>query len=105
MILCKNKYIKKIKNMDCYKCMHKGCVPGSAHSRCLALRNSSGDPDGAELFELEILLATHQCELKINGEPMVKIDECGIRNGWASFPLDFDPVWLSECKLFKEKTN
>ena len=22
---------------------------------------------------------------------------------WASWPLDFDPVWVEECKLFASK--
>jgi hypothetical protein len=85
--------------------MYRGCVPGDAHSCCHAIRENASEPNDPKIMELEILLATHQCMLMVNDEPIVKLDECGIKNGWAGFPLNFDPVWLSDCKLFKEKID
>lgn len=34
----------------------------------------------------------------------VKLHETGVRNGWANWPFNFDPVWLVACSgfMFKE---
>lgn len=34
----------------------------------------------------------------INGSH-IKINEHGAKNGWAEWPLDFDPIWIEECVL------
>jgi hypothetical protein len=53
---------------------------------------------------LEILLSSHQVQLtnKETNEPLVKMDDHGIRNGWASWPIDFDPIWVENC-VFETK--
>jgi hypothetical protein len=85
------------KKPNCYGCKFRGTVPGSAHSRCNLI--SSTVSDETKKFELEIMLATHQIQLTNGntGEPLVSMNEMGIRGGWASWPLDFDPVWLEVC--------
>ena len=91
---------------NCYNCKFRGTVPGSAHSRCNVL--SSTCSDEPKLFELEIMLSTHSVQLtnKDTGEPLVKFDDHGIRNGWASWPIDFDPVWIERCVFeTKKETN
>lgn len=62
----------------CYECSHRGRVIGSAHSSCMA--------------------AT------IKG-PTCKVptfDPHGIKNGWAYWPYNFDPVWLLNCDRFED---
>jgi len=29
----------------------------------------------------------------------VDINLHGAKNGWASWPVDFDPIWINDCKL------
>lgn len=58
---------------DCYKCVHRLEVPGSAHSRC------------------------NKHEAKVTG------NSHGRRMGWFSWPFNFDPVWLQSCDSFSDK--
>jgi len=58
---------------NCYKCKHKGSVPGSAHSSC---KNTNA---------------------VVRGTPH------GISNGWFFHPYDFDPTWLEACTGFEAK--
>lgn len=57
---------------NCYECVHRLNVPGSAHSRCN------------------------------NVSATVKGDEYGIGKGWFLWPLNFDPVWLESCDGFSD---
>jgi hypothetical protein len=57
---------------DCYKCIHALNNPGDAHLRCNNLR------------------------AKVIGQAY------GIRNGWFTWPLNFDPTWLVSCKGFSD---
>lgn len=61
---------KKQEKPDCYKCKHRGTIPGDCHSSC---GNS---------------------EAKVEGNPQ------GIRGGWFFHPHNFDPVWLESCDGF-----
>jgi hypothetical protein len=89
---------------DCYNCKWRGTVPGSAHSSCKVI--SSNVSEDSKAMQLEIMLATHQVQLtnKETNEPLVKLNETGIRGGWASWPLDFDPIWIESC-VFEKKEN
>lgn len=58
---------------DCYKCVHKGSVPGSAHTRC------------------------NNFDAKVSG------DSYGVKMGWFMWPLNFDPTWLTKCDGFSDK--
>lgn len=57
---------------NCYKCIHRMLVPGSAHSRC---NNMTANVEG---------------------------DEHGIRKGWFMWPLNYDPTWLVSCDGFSD---
>ena len=84
---------------DCYECIHRGEVPGSAHSCCNhpateAVRSSSL----AQLFALMV------------GAPPMPVDglnvvghKHGIRMGWFAWPLNFDPTWLESCDGFEAR--
>jgi hypothetical protein len=92
---------------SCYKCRFRGEVPGSAHSSCRVITENTSNKEKA--MELEILLASHQVEMTVKntgepeGEPVVKLNEHGVKNGWAAWPLDFDPIWVQDCRFFTEK--
>jgi len=60
---------------DCYKCKHRGTIPGDSHSSCSNLK------------------------AKVEG------DEHGIKSGWFFWPFNFDPRWLLSCDGFKEKED
>lgn len=62
-----------MKTHDCYKCIFRGGVPGSAHSSC---HNTWTIPE----------LNSH-----------------GVENGWVAYPIDFDPIWVDKCDAFIEK--
>jgi hypothetical protein len=62
------------KHNECYSCIHRESVAGSAHSNC-------DNPDPI-----------------MNGHPT------GIKNGWFNYPHNFDPVWkLDMCANFENK--
>lgn len=58
--------------MDCHKCCNRASLPGNAHISCRR-------PDAT-----------------------VKVNAHGFRNGWAYWPLDFDPVWIESCDCFNK---
>ena len=33
----------------------------------------------------------------------VQLHPHGVKNGWASWPYEFDPIWIEDCKFFEEK--
>ena len=71
---------------NCYKCKHKGTVVGSAHSSCNYPGTSSRFMDFGSMKNIEI-----------------KGDPHGIKMGWFIWPINFDPVWLTNCNGFEQK--
>ena len=70
--------MNKDKKKTCYDCAYRGTIPGNAHTKCTFNWGKSEieSPKGAE----------H-----------------GRRNGWWSFPLNYDPVWMEgECGAFSK---
>lgn len=59
---------------ECYTCIFRSKVPGSAHSTC------------------------RQPDLAVRGNPH------GIKNGWFNYPYNYDPIWkLGECRNYRPK--
>jgi hypothetical protein len=90
---------------NCYNCKHRGTVPGSAHSSCKIL--SSTISDKQKTIEMELLLATGQIRMfdeKTNRD-LVELNPHGVRNGWATWPMDFDPIWVDSCAFENIDTN
>jgi len=86
------------KKPDCYKCTHRGNVPGDAHS-CCKHPKIEDDPMG-ELFALMGIgagLSSSRDELNI------RADSHGVKQGWFIWPVNFDPIWLTNCDGFEEK--
>lgn len=81
---------------DCYKCKHRGEVPGDAHSCCRhPLVKIDDNPFGAMVDVLGGKTAEARKELNISGHPQ------GIRGGWFLWPANFDPTWLLTCNGFE----
>jgi hypothetical protein len=75
---------------NCYNCIHRGNVPGDAHSCCRYPGTSTG------MFDLFL---NGDIRRKLN----IKGNEHGIRCGWFMWPVNFDPVWLENCDGFEKK--
>lgn len=93
-----------IKNlsMDCYNCIHRGTVPGSCHSSCRVLRLGTTDDSKTAVLESLVAIGSIKITLKEDQEA-VKLNEHGVKNGWANWPLDFDPIWVDECVFYTKK--
>ena len=99
------------KETNCFTCIHRGTVCGSAHSSCKVF-------DGKETLKFTTSLnsmkasmfqhTTNFSELVLTFEgrdeqiPVQDWHEHGIRNGWALFPENFDPVWLKYCLFYSK---
>lgn len=99
---------------ECYTCVHRRNVPGSAHSSCahpvtdstrrspfMQLAATVGKRGGDQLmamaqeFDEGPQRAASQLEIRANFH--------GIKNGWFIWPVNFDPVWLEHCLGFEAK--
>lgn len=83
---------------NCYNCIHRGGVPGSAHSSCNhpAFTEVKKKVEGSMLGLAMALSGGHAPPIYIE-EVKVKGNEYGIQSGWFNHPFNFDPVWLEEC--------
>lgn len=84
---------------NCYDCIHRGTVPGDAHSCCNhPLVKQDSNPFGALVDMLSGKNIEAARTLKIQG------DAHGIRCGWFMWPANFDPTWLINCDGFTPRT-
>lgn len=66
---------------SCFGCAYKRNVPGDAHIAC-----------GFNFKKAQKQLPT--------GDPH------GIKNGWFTFPINYDPAWMrSECQGFSKEVE
>jgi hypothetical protein len=79
---------------NCYQCMHRQSLAGSAHSSCNALGN--------EGILIAPIFMAGKSEVMAGGLH-IKAATHGVRSGWFFWPLNFDPTWLQICSLFKTK--
>lgn len=79
---------------DCYSCRYRGGVPGDAHSCCRYPGNKTGM---FEFFE--------EANVKNAEKLNIQAHRHGIVSGWFYWPVNFDPVWLLNCKGYEEKIN
>ena len=92
--------------MNCHECIYVSQVAGSAHKSCSTLEKLSLDKN--IILKISFLLLSGKIELTyVNDEerrvPIIEIDEYGKKQGWANWPLDFDPVWVKKCGFFSSK--
>lgn len=96
---------KKVAAPNCYECMYRGEVPGSAHSCCNHPSNKKLHDD--PFLNLMAIFASVGRVAPVAGvgdeKMIVKGSLYGIQKGWFNYPFNFDPVWLEECNGFKGK--
>lgn len=86
--------------MNCHECRFSGPVPGSCHLSCNHPLLEGGGHGGQSLRVLCLIAAaiTGGCE------PFgITIHNHGLKNGWACWPMDFDPVWIDGCNKFEPR--
>ena len=80
---------------NCYNCKFRQGVVGSCHSSCVYPIDSA---KAAVMFMSGARsLETADKSFSIEGNPH------GIKNGWFTWPIDFDPVWVETCTGFEQK--
>lgn len=77
---------------DCYTCKHRKSILGSAHSACSVF----GDVNPL-MIEL-LYLAGKSIRIRNGDDVLLEVDEYGARMGWAAWPINFDPTWIT-CRL------
>lgn len=85
---------------DCYECIYRRDVPGSAHSSC-------EHPErlyAAKSFMIATLSGVHSDGEVLTvdvGTICIAGKVHGIRHGWFIWPFNFDPTWLVRCSGFR----
>ena len=79
---------------NCYSCVYRQNITGSVHSACGAFNN-------APALGLEMLVAVTSHDIDWFKD-MIEIDLHGLKNGWANYPIDFDPIWIKKCVFYKQ---
>ena len=86
--------------MKCHQCIHSRPIPGDAHLSC-AHPAVKGSPDEI-LSPMMIIVGQRSLAMTKLG---VTVNQHGAANGWAMWPMNFDPVWIESCNGFKEKPD
>ena len=84
--------------MDCYSCKFRGSVPGDTHSECNHEATKKWKSSGDILLKI---LTGDISFIAMAKESGIKLNPNGVKLGWASWPLNFDPIWVDECPLFE----
>lgn len=87
---------------DCRKCVHRGTVPGSAHSCCNhpeAQKHKGGAGGLLALLGAGYDSAAVETAVSLG----IRANPTGFRRGWFNWPHNFDPVWLDACDVFEAK--
>ena len=82
---------------NCNTCRFKQNLGYTHHIACSVLKQSK-DP-GLEVVAMQAVLLTGNCG------SYVRMNPHGVKNGWATWPLNFDTIWVEECKLYMEKKD
>ena len=88
--------------MDCYTCKHRGTLPGSCHSRCLHPKALAAKSPLGELLGM-LASVGRVPPLVVNSEVKIVLDPHGVKHGWANWPYNFDPIWVTSCDGYEVK--
>lgn len=88
---------------NCYRCVHRRNVPGSAHSACVHPKTEKSHEQ--KMLAIIATMGGGIPEVRGAVELGVKANARGIANGWFAWPFNFDPTWLEECDGYEEKPN
>ena len=81
---------------NCYSCVHRRNIPGDAHSECF--HPSISDTTYIRMMVMTATFAYGASVLKRLPELQLDVDQHAVSAGYFSFPVNFDPVWINECK-------
>lgn len=95
---------------DCYTCKFRGPIPGDAHSEC---RHPAASIQAGIWFMAKALGDLASPEPPTEVSTTVSVDPpldiafhaIGLRRGWATWPLRFDPTWLTACNGWQAKAS
>jgi len=91
-----------MKKPNCFKCKHRGKVPGSAHSRCNHPSTKEATENNPMLGVLAIFASVGRGQaIQLDTGLNIKGDSHGIEKGWFNWPFNFDPLWLENCDGFE----
>jgi len=94
--------------MDCLSCLYRTRVAGSTHSSCK-------HPVVNELWNIPFagvlaivggftpMIPILQVDEKVL--PLLEIDPWGIQKGWAAWPYNYDPIWITRCELYSGRKD
>ena len=82
---------------ECLTCKHRGSVPNSRHSSCKhpIVEQYIGNHEDLMLI-FDVIVNKHKIPW-IHENLKVVLDEDAFAEGWASWPFNFDPIWLKSC--------
>lgn len=83
---------------NCYKCKHRGNVPGDAHSCCVHPEIKKNVTE-----EMYAALGIGGISSPSAAKFKIQANSHGVQQGWFMWPVNFDPVWLENCDGFEEK--
>lgn len=86
----------------CSTCKHAGDVYNSCHASCKhpAVNEIISNSDDL-MFLLDGIVNKKKIPY-IHMSLKVDIKKQGIEGGWASWPFNFDPMWLDNCTGYEE---
>lgn len=82
---------------DCWSCRYMERIPGSEHIRCNHPLFTDIVPEFQVAVPIAILSGKVSQAVHALASAGVEIDAQAIRMGYATFPLDFDPIWVRNC--------
>ena len=92
-----NEKDKCSEKLFCYDCKFRRNTEWSHHSRC-------ANPLIGEIGQfIEIAYLIKGLRGPAMKRMNISLNPHGIKNGWAFWPMDFDPVWLETCDAFEQK--
>ena len=97
-----------MKKPNCYECKFRTTIPGSAHSCCTVIKETAKElgMEESKAVSLEALISLGSAGIKSQSDqPAVKLNPHGVNNGWAAWPLDFDPTWVESCEFESPKKS
>lgn len=87
---------------DCRRCVHRVAAPGTHHIACA---HPVARVAPLQAFGLLVLSGRVEAKPVEPGLPdgfRLVANEHGISEGWCTWPLDFDPIWIRECSGFSD---
>lgn len=78
----------------CFICEWRQQLVGDRHSSCV-------HPECAKLGSLFGL----KKRMQLIEEFGIKLNPHGVRNNWANWPYNFDPIWVLSCGRFTDSTK